>query len=132
MIANKPLKISTMKRTYSILLLLMIIGICNQAKAETYLLDLDKSISIAKLKSLQMLSLKQDLKISEYNLRSATSRFKTHVDMDLVSPNYTETVRQFEDSTGITFYSIRQSMYSGNLTINQPLPTDGNIYVTSG
>ncbi|MBN2806215.1 MAG: TolC family protein, partial [Prolixibacteraceae bacterium] len=101
-------------------------------KAEIFTLDLDKSISIAKMKSLEMLSLKQDLKIAEYNLKSATSRFRTHVDLNLVSPNYTETIRQFEDSTGITFYSVKQAVYSSNLTINQPLPTDGNIYVSSG
>ena len=100
--------------------------------AETYVLDLETSISIAKMKSLDMLSLKQDLKIAEYNLKSATSGFKTHIDMDLTVPNYTETIRQFEDSTGITFYPIRQSVYSSSLTINQPLPTDGYIYLTSG
>ncbi len=100
--------------------------------AETYLLDLDKSISVAKLKSYEMLSLKQDLKIAEYNLRSATSRFKTHVDLNLTSPEYTETIRQFEDSSGITFYSVRQLNYLGTLIINQPLPTDGNIYIRTG
>lgn len=101
-------------------------------KAETHYLDLEKSIAIAKLQSIQMKSLKQDLKISEYNLKSATSQFKTHVDLNLTTPNYTETVRQFEDSTGITFYSVRQSIYNGSLTINQPLPTDGNVFIRSG
>ena len=100
--------------------------------AETYLLDLEKSISIAKEKSYDMLNLKQDLKISEYNLKSATSKFKTHVDLNLVSPQYTETVRQFEDTTGISFYPIKQLNYSGSLVINQSLPTDGNIYIRSG
>ncbi|HPR31449.1 MAG TPA: TolC family protein [Prolixibacteraceae bacterium] len=99
---------------------------------ETYLLNLEESIAIAKMKSLDMQSLKQDLKIAEYNLRSATSRFKTHIDLNLTTPNYTETIRQFEDSTGITFYSVRQSIIGSNLTINQPLPTDGRIYITSG
>ncbi|MDA3928106.1 MAG: TolC family protein, partial [Prolixibacteraceae bacterium] len=121
-----------MKIQSALFSILFFLSISFFAKAESYLLDINQSIEVAKLKSLEMLSLKQDLKIAEYNLRSATSRFKTHVDMDLVAPNYTETVRQFEDSTGITFYSVRQSMYSGNLTINQPLPTDGNIYITSG
>lgn len=102
------------------------------AKAEIYILNLDQSIDIAKMKSLDMLSLKQDLKIAEYNLRSATSRFKTHVDLRLNTPNYTETIRQFEDSSGISFYSVRQSLYSSNLVINQPLPTDGNLYISSG
>ncbi len=100
--------------------------------AETYLLDLEKSIAIAKQKSYDMLSLKQDLKIAEYNLKSATSKFKTHVDLNLTTPQYTETVRQFEDTTGISFYPVKQLNYSGNLIINQSLPTDGNIYIRSG
>lgn len=121
-----------MKTYTSIFLLLLLIVSSGYLKAETYYLDLEKSIGIAKLKSLDMLSLKQDLKIAEYNLKSATSRFKTHIDLDLTTPNYTETIRQFEDSTGITFYSVRQSIYSSNLNINQPLPTDGYIYMRSG
>lgn len=103
-----------------------------KSKAEIYLLNLDQSIAIAKMKSLDMLSLKQDLKIAEYNLRSATSRFRTHIDLNLTTPNYTETIRQFEDSTGITFYSVRQSLIGTDITINQPLPTDGRLYITSG
>lgn len=100
--------------------------------AETYLLDLEKSINIAKEKSYDMLNLKQNLKISEYNLKSATSKFKTHVDLNLVSPQYTETVRQFEDSSGISFFPVKQLNYSGSLVINQSLPTDGNVYIRSG
>jgi outer membrane protein TolC len=122
-----------MKRTaISLSLLFTLLSFVVKVQAETHQLDLDKCISVAKLKSIEMLSLKQDLKIAEYNLRSATSRFKTHVDLDLQTPQYTETIRQFEDSTGITFYSVKQSLYSSNLTINQPLPTDGRIYISSG
>lgn len=113
-------------------LFLLMISISSLLFAETYLLDLEKSIVIAKQKSFDMLRLKQDLKIAEYNLKSATSRFKTHIDLNLVSPQYTETVRQFEDSTGLSFYPVKQLNYSGNLIINQSLPTDGNIYIRSG
>ena len=104
----------------------------NTAKSETYNLDLAKSIEIAKEKSYSMKYLVQDFKIAEYNLKSATSRFKTHINMNFVLPEYTETVRTFEDSTGITFYPIKQLQYQTNLTINQPLPTDGNVYVRTG
>jgi len=121
-----------MKTVKSLFIILTFLLLGNGVQAETHILDLNKSISVAKLKSIDMLSLKQDLKIAEYNLRSATSRFKTHVDLDLQTPQYTETVKQFEDSTGISFYSVKQSLYSTNLTINQPLPTDGRIYITSG
>ena len=104
----------------------------NNAKSETYNLDLAKSIEIAKEKSYSMKYLVQDFKIAEYNLKSATSRFKTHINMNFTAPEYTETIRTFEDSTGITFYPIKQLQYQTNLTINQPLPTDGNVYVKTG
>ncbi len=104
----------------------------NAAKAETYNLDLAKSIEIAKEKSYTMKNLVQDFKIAEYNLKSATSRFRTHIDLNFVAPEYTETIRKDEDSTGISFYSVRQLQYETNLIVNQPLPTDGNIYIRSG
>lgn len=98
--------------------------------AEVYHLDLEQSISIAKTKSYNMLSLQQDLKISEYNLKSTTAGLKTHVDMEFTLPQYTETIRSFEDTSGMTYYPVRQLNYSGGLTINQPLITDGRIYLT--
>lgn len=104
----------------------------NVAKSETYNLDLAKSIEIAKEKSYTMKNLVQDFKIAEYNLKSTTSRFKTHINMNFVAPEYTETIRTFEDSTGMTFYPVKQLQYQTNLTINQPLPTDGNVYVRTG
>jgi outer membrane protein len=101
-------------------------------KAEIYDLNLTKSIAIAKEKSISMLSLAHEFKIAEYNLKSATSRLKTHINLNFVSPQYTETVRQFEDSSGISFFPVKQLNYSGNMVINQPLPTDGNVYVQTG
>jgi len=111
---------------------LAILSQINVLFAETYYLDLDKSIDVAKNKSYGMLNLKQDLKIAEYNLKSATSKLKTHIDLNLIAPKYSETIRQYEDSTGIIFYPIKQMNYQGNLSINQPLPTDGEIYISSG
>ena len=102
------------------------------SQSDVLFLTLEKSIEIAKDKSLSMHQLQQDLKIAEYNLRSATSRLKTHIDLNFTLPEYTETVRQFEDSLGISYYPIKQLSYSTNLQINQPLPTDGNIYIRSG
>lgn len=101
-------------------------------KPEDYQLDLNKSIALARQKSLSMQSLVQDFKIADYNLKAATSRFKTSVSMNFVSPSYTETIRQFEDSTGISFYPVKQLNYQGNLVINQQLPTDGYVYARTG
>ncbi len=119
-----------MKKLQGIIAILLIVSIV--ARSEKYDLDLAKSIELAKEKSLSMQSLIQDFKIADYNLKSATSKFKTHVTMNFVSPSYTETVRQYEDSTGISFYPVKQLNYQGNLVINQQLPTDGYVYARTG
>jgi len=99
---------------------------------QIYNLDLESSIELAREKSRTMQILQQSLKKASYDLKAATSSFKTHVSMDLVMPQYTETIRQFEDSAGITFYPVRQNQINSYLTISQPLPTDGNLFIRSG
>ncbi len=95
-------------------------------------MNLAKSIEIASQQSRQMLILKQVLAQSAYQLKAATSQLKTHIDLNMTLPNYTETIRQFEDSTGISFYPVQQLNYNGSVVINQPLPTDGRLYVSTG
>lgn len=98
---------------------------------QIYNLDLESSISLAKEKSKTMLILRQSLQRAAFDLKAANSSFKTHVDLDLVVPQYTKTIRQWEDSSGISFFPIRQNLINGILTINQPLPTDGSLYIRS-
>lgn len=126
----------TMKAIWAIFILALL-GIstplsAQQTTKQIHLLDLEGSISIAKVKSYDMLSLKEDLRIAEYNLKSATSRFKTNVNLDLILPDYSKQIETFTDSSGnMTLYTSRKSTYNGQLTIRQPLPTDGDIYVSS-
>lgn len=70
--------------------------------------------------------------MAEYDLKAATSSLRTQVNLNMTLPQYTETIRQWEDSLGISFYAVRQNQISSNLFINQPLPTDGILYVRSG
>ena len=99
---------------------------------QIYNLDLESSIKLAKEKSKTMQILQQSLKQASYDLRAATSSFKTHVTIDMVLPQYTETIKQWEDSSGISFYPVRQNQINSYLTISQPLPTDGNLFLRSG
>ena len=101
----------------------------NSMAQNTFHLTLDESIEIAKEKSYRMLQLQQEMKIAEYNLKSATSRMKTHITLDLTIPNYTETVKLKSDTA--RYYNVKELSYKGNLQINQPLPTDGNVYITT-
>lgn len=112
------------------LFIYIVLGLIIQSGfSETYVLNLEQSIAIAREKSFSMMRLVQDFKIAEYNLKAATSRFKTHIDMNLTTPEYTETIRTFEDNTGITFYPVKQLNYQTGIVVNQPLPTDGNVYL---
>jgi len=52
---------------------------------DIYYLDIDKSIEIARERSFNMLSHKQDIIITENNMKATTAALKTHIDMDLLS-----------------------------------------------
>lgn len=121
---------NSVRNFYIVLVFLLGFGTC--FGQEVHHLDLETSIGIARKQSNSMLILQQQLQAASYNLKAATSQFKTHVDLDMTLPQYTETVRQFEDSTGISFYPVRQNQIRSFLTINQPLPTDGSLYIRSG
>jgi len=71
-----------------------------------------------------MLILQQSLKKASFDLKAVTSS-QNPCEYGLIIPQYTETVNQFQDSAGISFYPVRQNQLSSTLTINQPLPTDG-------
>ncbi len=115
-----------------ILISLLFIAQISGVKSETYNLDLQKSIEIAKIKSFNMMNLVQDFKIAENNLKSATSSLKTHINLNFVAPDYQNSVEAFKTDTSITYYSSKRLNYGSNLIINQPLPTDGSIYINSG
>ncbi|MDR1517126.1 MAG: TolC family protein [Dysgonamonadaceae bacterium] len=111
--------------------LIMILNISGISAQQVYRLTLEQSIGIARDKSYSMKSLNEDVKIADYNLRSATARLKTHINLNLTLPEFSNTIQQKADSTGV-FFPIKKLNYTGGLTINQPLPTDGNIYIQSG
>lgn len=122
----------TVKLKLSILCLMIILSCNNVTAQEVYLLDLDKSIELALEKSHSILRLRQNLVQSEHELKVTTSSFKTHVDLELTVPEYTETISEYEDTTGISFYNVKQLEYEGELNISQPLPTDGSLSLSSG
>lgn len=122
----------TIKLIASFLIAVCITQTAVSQEKNIHKLDLDKSIAIAKEQSYTILKLREALKSSEYQLKAATSSFKTHINMDLTAPNYSEAITAYQDESGLTYFSDKQLSYSGKLTINQPLPTDGNIFVSSG
>jgi len=119
-----------LKKISTIILVLLLNQYAGAQKI--YDLDLESSILLAKAQSNRMMILQQRLKRASYDLKSVRSSLKTHVSLDLTLPQYTETIKQWEDSLGISYYPVRQNQVNSYLTINQPLPTDGYLYIRSG
>lgn len=110
-----------------------LIMICLPAmKAQIYHLSLEESIEIAKKQSYEIQSLLQNKIIAENELKAATALLRTSVRMDFTLPQYTETVQQWQDSLGISYFPIKTLQATSLLNISQPLPTDGRISVSTG
>ncbi|MBN2281356.1 MAG: TolC family protein [Candidatus Marinimicrobia bacterium] len=100
--------------------------------AETHFLNFEKCLDRALAQSYMMKTLKENFLSAEFELKAATNSLRTNIGLNLTAPNYRETMQRFEDSLGVYYTPIKQAIYSTSLRINQPLPTDGEIYVSSG
>ncbi len=99
---------------------------------QIYHLSLEESIEIAKKQSFDIQNLMQTKIIAENELKATTASLKTRVDMNFTLPQYTETIREWQDSTGISYFPIKTLQGTSYLNINQPLPTSGNISIRTG
>ena len=120
-----------MKNIFS-LSMICCLSVFSAIKAQTYHLSLEESIEIAKSQSYEIQSLLQDKIIAENELKAATALLRTNMNMSFVLPQYTETIREWQDSTGISFFPIKTLRGTSNLNLIQPLPTDGTVFFTSG
>lgn len=109
---------------------LFVFGLYPIKSQDIHHLDLETTIEIAKRQSPTMLSLMRQVKIASNNLKAALASYKPQINMNLTLPQYSETINKFEDSSGISFYPIRQSHMSSSLSIRQRLPTDGNLSIS--
>jgi outer membrane protein len=124
----------TMQGPLSGLFFLLLLG-CPSflfSQVPVHQLNLQSSIDLVLEQSHTIRILKADLEEAEYTLRSATSRFRTHLTYEMTLPNYTETVSQWEDSSGVHYFPVKKLSYSSRFHLWQPLPTDGRIYIASG
>ena len=127
-----------MRRKPIITAAILAVFTCSGAFAQQhYNLTLDESIAIAMEKSYSMLTLKEDTEIAAQNLKATLASQRTRIDLELTLPNYSETVEQFntvnEDGTvNMSYNFIKRLTNYGGLTITQPLPTDGTIYLSTG
>ena len=97
------------------------------------ILTLEQSITIAIENNYGMLKSHQNMRSAEANLEAAKDSFKSYANLYLETPNFYETVNeQFDWDTRLPRWIQEGSTrYQGRLNITQPLPTSGNITLSS-
>ncbi len=95
-------------------------------------LTLDDAIEIALEKSYNMKLLKLSVLRTQEDLIAAKGRFRTRALMDFDVPNFTERLTGIQQGYGFTIYNTMGAYrYQGNLNIIQPLPTNGELRISS-
>jgi outer membrane protein len=95
-------------------------------------LTLQNAIDIALEKSYDMKSLLLSETQAQQGLIAAKNSFKTNVTMNIDSPSWTESVSAVQVPNGLPVYNSKGSLvYRGRFNITQPLPTNGNITLSS-
>ena len=100
--------------------------------AQETLLTLDQAIEIALQEGYQMKTLTLNVLSAEQNYLAAKYRYRTNVDMNFSLPSWSERLSAVQVPNALPVYnSIGTFQYQGQLSIRQPLPTNGTITLSS-
>lgn len=95
-------------------------------------LTLNDAIEIALEKSHTMKNLRLSVIRARENIISAKGQFRTQASMNFNLPDFSESLSGIEQAGGFKMYNTRGTYnFSGNLSVVQPLPTNGEIRLTS-
>ena len=97
------------------------------------ILTLEQSVAIAMENNYGMLKSHQNMRTAEANLEAAKDSFKSYANLHLETPSFYETVNeQFDWETQLPRWIQEGStMFQGRFSITQPLPTSGNVTLSS-
>jgi len=99
---------------------------------EPVVLDLDRALELALERSAQARTLKLQIYQAEQNAEAARGRFKSFADLDFEFPSFDQRFSEVpRDSLPSLFPQTETFQWEGQLAINQPLPTDGLITLSS-
>lgn len=114
------------------MLFITLVFMISGAQAMEYTLNLDQAIAIALEKSYDMKTLRLSLTESEERLVAAKGRFKTNADMSLQLPDWREAVTSIPVQDALPVYNTTGTIqYYSRFNLNQPLPTNGRISLSS-
>jgi outer membrane protein TolC len=124
----------TKMKLYKIVSLTSIIAISAtvSAFAQKKILTLDEAVQIALDKSFSTKSLGLRLQSAGFGLNAARGRFRTNARLDLLVPSFQESVREIEQPDDLPVYrTTGTTTVQSLLTVIQPLPSDGEIFLRS-
>ena len=95
-------------------------------------LTLEDAVDLALEKGYDARVYKLNLLRAEQNVKAARGRFRTRVNMTLFSPDFSENVSSVQLPEQLPIYNTFGTMrWQNQLSITQPLPTDGSISLRS-
>ncbi|MFC1500412.1 TolC family protein [Candidatus Zixiibacteriota bacterium] len=96
---------------------------------ETIILDRDLSLRLALDQSWRIEEMRLHLRRDTYNLEAQRAGLKSNASMSFTLPNFDQSIKELIDPvTGDPIViGTRSARYSGNITVRQPLPTNGVI-----
>ncbi len=98
----------------------------------TRTLTLEQAIAIAEKQSYRVRLLRENLKSAEENLQAARGQFRTNAQLNLSTPVLRQQVTEIPVANGLPVYNTTGTLlYRSDLSINQPLPTNGQFSLRS-
>ena len=117
---------------FSFLIFNFSINILTCFAQEKKILTLEDAIEIALEKSYRMKSLRLSLIQANEKLKAARGKFRTNADLNFDIPNWQESVSEIQRQNELSVFNTTGSFkYQGSLNINQPLPTNGLLTLSS-
>lgn len=113
-------------------LCLLALASLSPAQAEPVELTLDDAIELSLEKSYDARVQRLTLLRAQQRVKASRGRFRTQVNLQLNAPNFQESVQSVTVPDQTPYYNTFGSLrWQSNLSITQPLPTDGRVSLRS-
>ncbi len=120
------MKFASAKWQFLLSLLLLLLFSTSVRSQTVRTLTLEQAISIAEKQSYRVRTLRENLKAAEENLKAARGEFRTNASLNLSTPILRQQVTEIPVPNGLPVYNTTGTLlYRSDLSVNQPLPTNG-------
>ena len=121
-----------MKKTFFFLLVFLCGAVVMRAaeadSTSSTTLKLNQAIELALEQGFNARMQRLELIQAQQNVLAQKGRFRTHIDLDMLAPNFDESVSPVDREGETSYYQTNGNLrWQSQLSITQPLPTNGSI-----